>query len=56
MPLLVSLCSNRAWSEDFMQSALSAIAASKGQTSIAEALLELSPSVSSEFMEWFYSK
>jgi hypothetical protein len=38
--------------EVFLRSILSAIAASKGQHLLAEAILELDPEVAGEFMEW----
>ncbi len=56
VPSLVAMCSKRDWSADFMQSALSAIAASKGQILLAEAILELTPDISVEFMGWFFDR
>lgn len=53
LPALVAATSTREWDEDFLTCALSAIAASKGQTTIAEAVLELSPEVAKDFLRWF---
>ncbi|MGV8990839.1 MAG: hypothetical protein ACOH1Q_05480 [Thiobacillus sp.] len=53
LPALVAAASAREWDEDFLPCALSAIAASKGQVAIAEAVLELSPEVAEEFLKWF---
>lgn len=46
----------REWDDDFLACALSAIAASKGFGTVAEAVLELTPDVAEEFMEWFFSR
>ncbi len=56
LPALVAAASSRQWDEGFLCCALSAIAAAKGQPAVAEAALELSPEVASEFMEWFYDR
>jgi hypothetical protein len=56
LPSLVAAASAREWDADFLQCALSAIAAAKGQTLVAEAVQELSPDIASEFMEWFYER
>ena len=56
LPSLVAATAEREWDEDFLACALSAIAASKGFTKVAEAAQELTPSVASEFMEWFWSR
>jgi hypothetical protein len=56
LPLLVAEASNRIWDADFLQCALSAIAAAKGQPSVAEAVQELSPGVAVEFMKWFHER
>ncbi len=39
-----------------MQCALAAIAAAKGQASVAEAVMELTPEIAEEFMAWFYER
>lgn len=52
IPALVYAASPRLGDEGFLRSALAAIAASKGFGTLAEATLELSPEVASEFMEW----
>lgn len=56
LPSLVAAAAPRQWDEDFLLCALSAIAAAKGQTGVAEAVLELSPEVAEEFMEWFFER
>lgn len=56
LPNLVAAASARAWDADFLQCALSAIAAAKGYSKIAEATLELSPDVADDFMEWFVER
>lgn len=54
LPPLVAAASSREWSEEFLQCALSAIAAAKGAAEVAEAVQEMSESVAGEFLEWFY--
>lgn len=56
LPALVAAAASRQWDEGFLRCALSAVAAAKGQPAIAEAVLELSPEVAGEFMEWFYER
>lgn len=56
LPSLVAAASAREWDADFLQCALSAIAAAKGQPLIAEVAQELSPEVAGEFMEWFFER
>lgn len=56
LPQLVAAAAAREWDSDFLQCALSAIAASKGQPVIAEAVQELSPAIADEFLAWFYEK
>lgn len=56
LPALVAAAATRQWDEGFLRCALSAVAAAKGQPAVAEAVLELSPEVASEFMEWFYER
>lgn len=56
LPELVAAASARQWDEGLLRCALSAVAAAKGQPAIAEAVLELSPEVAGEFMEWFYER
>ncbi|HEY9131975.1 MAG TPA: hypothetical protein VIM98_09490 [Dyella sp.] len=53
LPGLVAKASNRPWEEGFLQCALAAIAAAKGKTIIAEAVMELDYQVASEFLVWF---
>lgn len=56
LPALVAAASAREWDAEFLQCALSAIAAAKGTAEVAEAVQELSPSVAEEFLEWFYER
>lgn len=56
LPFLVAAASAREWDAEFLQCALSAIAAAKGATAVAETAQELSPSVAEEFLEWFYER
>jgi hypothetical protein len=56
LPSLVAAASDRKWDSGFLCCALSAIAASKGFGSVAEAVLEMSPEIADEFMEWFFSR
>jgi hypothetical protein len=56
LPCLVAAAADRKWDSDFLCCALSAIAASKGFASVAEAVLEMSPEVSVAFMEWFFER
>ena len=54
LPLLVAEASRRPWTDDgFMQCALAAIAAAKGQTLVAEAVLELDQDVAQSFLDRF---
>lgn len=54
LPQLVAEASKRPWSEDFLQCALGAIAAAKGQAVVAEAAMELNPETAKKFLEWFF--
>jgi hypothetical protein len=56
LPALVAEAASRQWDDEFLRCALSAIAAAQGQAKVAEAVLELSPKVAEEFMEWFYER
>lgn len=56
LPSLVARAATREWEPEFLCCALSAIAAAKGQTSVAEAVLELTPEVAEEFMAWFFAR
>jgi len=56
LPSLVAAAAEREWDESLLACALSATAASKGFAGVAEAAQELTPTVASEFMEWFYAR
>lgn len=56
LPGLVAQASVREWDGDFLVCALSAVAAAKGFGNVAAAVLEMTPDVADEFMEWFYSR
>lgn len=56
LPRLVAQASSREWDGEFLACALCAIAVAKGFGTVAEAVLELSPDVAEEFMEWYYSR
>ncbi|MBQ1782154.1 MAG: hypothetical protein II007_00715 [Gammaproteobacteria bacterium] len=53
LPALVASASAREWDDGLLRCALSAVAAAKGHPAVAEAVLELSPQMVEEFMEWF---
>jgi len=52
LPALVGAASARPWDADFMACALSAIAAAKGSTKVAEAAMELTPETAGDFLQW----
>lgn len=56
LPQLVADASKRPWNDGFMQCALAAIAAAKGEVAIAEAVLELDSDVAEQFLEWFHDR
>ena len=56
LPSLVAAAASRSWDASFLSCALSAIAAAKGQPTVAEAVLEMSPDTAEEFMEWFLNR
>jgi hypothetical protein len=56
LPSLVAAAGDREWDGTFLASALAAIAAAKGYATVAEAVLELSPAVAEQFMEWFQAR
>jgi hypothetical protein len=53
LPALVAAAATREWDADFLTCALAAVAAAKGQTAVAEVVLELTPEIAEEFLEWF---
>jgi hypothetical protein len=56
LPSLVAAASSRPWDPEFLACALAAVAAAKGQPAVAEAVIELTPDVAEEFMEWFFTR
>ena len=56
LPSLVAEASSREWDSDLLVCALSAVAAAKNQPAVAEAVLELSPDVAMQFIEWLSSR
>ena len=52
LPALIAAASVNEWDEGFTRCALAALAAAKGTHSLAEAVLELSTDVLSDFTEW----
>jgi hypothetical protein len=56
LPSLVAGAAAREWEPELLCCALSAIAAAKGQTTVAEAVLELTPDVAEEFIAWFFAR
>jgi hypothetical protein len=50
--MLVAEAASKAWSAEQLTCALAAIAAAKGAASVAEAVLELTPEVAEQFLEW----
>ncbi len=56
MPALVAAASVRAWDDGLLVCALAAIAAAKGYPAVAEAALELTGEVPTEFMTWFLQR
>ncbi|MBY8972758.1 hypothetical protein J1G33_20420 [Pseudomonas sp. P867] len=55
LPALVAEAAVGDWSEYHLAGALAAIAAAKGSGLLAEVLLEMTPQVAEEFMDWRYS-
>ena len=56
LPGLVAAASTRPWQPAFLVCTLAAVAAAKGQPAVAEAVLELTPEVAQDFMEWFFRR
>jgi gamma-glutamyl phosphate reductase len=56
LPRLVAAASAREWDNEFLSCALAAVAAAKGSTDVAEAVLELTPAVAADVMEWQESR
>ena len=57
LPALIAQASSREWSPGFAACALSAVAAAKGQHTLAEAILEMSSSeVAQEFLQWYFDQ
>jgi hypothetical protein len=53
LPTLAAAAAVRAWDDAMVQSVLGAIAVAKGAVDVAEAVLELTPEVAREFLDWF---
>ncbi|HDR9492197.1 hypothetical protein [Burkholderia stabilis] len=56
LPSLVATVSERACDAGLLVCMLAAVAVAKGQPKIAEAVLELTPEVAGEFMEWLFTR
>ena len=56
LPQLVADASKRPWRDGFMQCALGAIAAAKGEIAVAEAVMELDSEIAEQFLEWFHGR
>lgn len=56
LPRLVAFASDKDWDDGFLVCALAAIASAKGFGTVAEAALELTPDVASEFLDWLQSR
>ena len=56
LPSLVAQAASREWDEGILVCALSAVAAAKGFGNVAEAVLEMTPEVADEFLDWFFSR
>jgi hypothetical protein len=56
LPKLVADAATEPWEPGLLSCALAAIAAAKGSASVARAVLELTPEVADEFLEWFYDR
>jgi hypothetical protein len=52
LPELVALAAHREWDENVLSCALASIAASKGFSVVAEAVLELNTMTAQEFLKW----
>ncbi len=56
LPSLVAAAAEREWDEDFLVCVMSALACAKGFPTVADAALELTPSVAEEFKQWFLTR
>jgi hypothetical protein len=56
LPRLVAEAATEPWTPELLSCALAAIAAAKGSASVAEAVLELSPEVADQFLEWLHDR
>jgi hypothetical protein len=56
LPSLVAAASSRPWEPSLLVCALAAVAAAKGQAVVAEAVLELTPEVAQEFLDWYLDR
>jgi hypothetical protein len=53
LPTLAAAAAGRPWDEQMLRSVLAAVAVTKGAVDFAEAVLELTPEVAREFLDWF---
>ena len=56
LPALAAVAAQADWEPDRLVCILSAVAAAKGFPAVAEAVMELTPDVSEEFIEWFFGR
>lgn len=56
LPEMVSSTFTRSWDECHLLCALSAVAASKGNTPVAEAIMEMTCDVPSTVLDWLFSQ
>ena len=56
LPMLVAVAAEKEWDSNFLCCALAAIAASKGFSTVAEAVTEVDSEVAEEFMTWFFNR
>ena len=56
LPSLVAQAAERKWNGDWVACAATSVAAAKGFGNVAEAVLEMTPEVADEFMEWYFSR
>lgn len=52
LPDLVAAASHATWSPEYLGCCMAALAVAKGQTEMAEAVLELTPELATQYLEW----